>query len=75
MMSPNFGFYEDEVDEYSKVDISINGHRVCVEVRAEVDYDGLMDLCEALNPIVKKYDKDSYFEPVEPGIIAAWLDI
>lgn len=72
MMSPNFGFLEDEVNEYSFVDVYPEGR---VEVRAEVDYDGLMELVSALNPIIQKYDKDSYFEPVEPGIIEAYLHI
>ena len=72
MMSPNFGFLEDEVNEYSFVDVYPEGR---VEVRAEVDYDGLMELVSALNPIIQKYDKDSYFEPVEPGIIEAYLNI
>lgn len=65
------GFLEDEVEEYSVVEVDPSGK---VEVRAEVDYDGLMSLCDALNPIVQEYDKDSYFEPVEPGIIEAWID-
>ena len=72
MMSPNFGFLEDEVQEYSVVEVHPEGR---VEVRAEVDYDGLMELISALNPIIQKYDKDSYFEPVEPGIIEAYLHI
>lgn len=70
MMSPNFGFLEDEVQEYSFVDVYPEGR---VEVRAEVDYDGLMELVTALNPIIKKYNKNSYFEPVEPGIIEAYI--
>ena len=64
------GFSEDEVEEYSVVEVDPSGK---VEVRAEVDYDGLMSLCDALNPIVQRYDKDSYFEPVQPGIIQAWV--
>lgn len=70
MMSAEFGFTEDEVEEYSVVEVDPSGK---VEVRAEVDYDGLMTLCDALNPIVQRYDKDSYFEPVQPGIIRAWI--
>ena len=65
------GFPEDEVEEYSVVEVDPSGK---VEVRAEVDYDGLMSLCDALNPIVQRYDKDSYFEPVQPGIIQAWVN-
>lgn len=71
MMSAEFGFPEDEVEEYSVVEVDPSGK---VEVRAEVGYDGLMTLCDALNPIVQRYDKDSYFEPVQPGIIQAWIE-
>lgn len=71
MMSAEFGFPEDEVEEYSVVEVDPSGK---VEVRAEVGYDGLMTLCDALNPIVQRYDKDSYFEPVQPGIIQAWVE-
>ena len=71
MMSAEFGFPEDEVEEYSVVEVDPSGK---VEVRAEVDYDRLMTLCDALNPIVQRYDKDSYFEPVQPGIIRAWIE-
>lgn len=71
MMSAEFGFPEDEVEEYSVVEVDPSGK---VEVRAEVSYDGLMTLCDALNPIVQRYDKDSYFEPVQPGIIQAWIE-
>ena len=71
MMSAEFGFPEDEVEEYSVVEVDPSGK---VEVRAEVGYEGLMSLCDALNPIVQRYDKDSYFEPVQPGIIQAWIE-
>lgn len=70
MTSPSFGFEPEDVDDYSAVEVDPSGR---IEVRAEVDYDGLMDLCDALNPIVEQYDKHSYFEPVEPGIIEAYI--
>ena len=70
MTSPSFGFEPEEIDDYSAVEVDPSGR---IEVRAEVDYDGLMDLCDALNPIVEQYDKHSYFEPVEPGIIEAYI--
>ena len=73
MMSPNFGFEEDEIDEYSVVEVTEKDGMIKAEVRAELDYDGLMELISVLNPIVKKYNKDSYFEPVEPGIIEAYI--
>ena len=73
MMSPEFGFLEDEVDEYSVVEVSDENDRIKVEVRAEVGYEGLMTLCNALDPIIQKYDKDTYFEPVTSGIIDAYI--
>ena len=73
MMSPNFGFEEDEINEYSVVEVTEKDGSIKAEVRAELDYDGLMELTSVLNPIVKKYNKDSYFEPVEPGIIEAYI--
>lgn len=74
MIEPPFGFLPDEVDEYSVVEVTEEDGRIKAEVRAELDYDGLFELCEALNPIVEKYDADAYFEPVEPGIADAYVE-
>lgn len=74
MTSAPHGFYEDEVEEYSAVDVKMteDGY-IKAEIRAEVSYDGLMDLCAACDPIVQEYDPDAYFEPVSPGIISAYI--
>lgn len=71
------GFDEKEVRDYSRVDAyfdHLDGGHLIIEVGAEVSYDGLMELCDRLNPIVAFYDEESYFEPVTSGIISAWLD-
>ena len=79
--SDSFGFDEDEVNDYFFVDVTpteIGGNHqeaVRVEVRAEVSYDGLEKLMEALNPIIESYDSYAYFEPVEPGIIEAYVSV
>ena len=73
MMSPNFGFEEDEINEYSVVEVTEKDGSIKVEVRAELDYDGLIELCQALDPVVEKYDKNAYFEPFAPGIIDAYI--
>ena len=74
MTSAPHGFYEDEVEEYSAVDVKITEDGdIKAEIRAEVGYDGLMDLCAACDPIVQEYDPDAYFEPVCPGIISAYI--
>lgn len=72
--SEEFGFDEDEVDDYFYVNVKDLGDAIKVEVRAEVDYEGLEYLMNELNPIVYKYDKNSYFEPVTSGIIEAYIN-
>lgn len=70
----DLGFSPDEVNAYSSVELTEDEGRIRAELRAELNYDELIDLCEALNPIVEKYDKDAYFEPVEPGIAEAYIE-
>lgn len=74
--NPSLGFLEDEVDDYLFVDVSTPKEHpgyTKVEVRAELGYDGLCALGDALDPIVAKYDEDSYFEAEAPGILSAYL--
>lgn len=71
MMSTNFGYSESEVEEYSSV--TIEGCRVTV--RAEVSYSSLGEIMEALNPIIQKLDKNSYFDPERPGILIAVVEV
>ena len=65
--SYEFGFDENEVDDYffveaSATEIGEDHHEaIRVEVRAEVSYEGLEDLMEALNPIIETYDSYAYF--------------
>lgn len=79
--SPKFGFDENEVDDYFFVEVSAtkigedHHEAIRVEVRGEVSYEGLEDLMEALNPIIESYDSYAYFEPVEPGIIEAYVSV
>lgn len=75
MISTGWGFYEDEVDDYSGADIYLNndGYFV-VTVHAEVTYDGLVELMDALNPIVEKYDRDAYFDAETSGRCSAYID-
>ena len=79
--SDSFGFDENEVNDYFFVDVTPteigedHHEAVRVEVRAEVSYEGLEELMEALNPIIESYDSYAYFEPVEPGIIEAYVSV
>lgn len=71
------GFSKSEINDYCVIDFDdfqdSTGYGYKIEVRAEVDYNDLTRLCELLDPIVKLYDEGSYFEPVNPGIIEAYL--
>lgn len=79
MTLPDFGFSEDDINDYLFIDTDHhsdeNGDEFfIIEVRAEVSYDGLMKLCDELNPIVQKVDRYAYFEPVTSGIIECWIE-
>ena len=71
-----YGFDESEAKQYSRVDASIKDNQYGrIEIGCELDYDGLMRVCQALDPIVQAYDPDSYFEPVDSGIAEAWVTL
>ncbi len=71
-----YGFDEKEAKQYSRVDASIEDNQYGrIEIGCELDYDGLMRVCQELDPIVQSYDPDSYFEPVDSGIAEAWINL
>lgn len=72
MTSPEFGF-EDDYDEYSTVEVYDKDEYYEIEVRAEVSYDSMMSMADALDPIIEKYDKDAYFDMVTSGIMSAYV--
>lgn len=73
LKSPSYGFPLSEIDDILFIDISTDEYGLRVEVRAELSYDGMCGLKEKLDPIVQEYDKDSYFDMDEPGIMSAYL--
>lgn len=75
MSSPNFGFSRDEAIDYSRVDIRFDDdeNRIEVEVGAEVDYDGLMQVAQDLDPIIQSYDKAAYFDAEDAGLLIAFI--
>lgn len=70
-----YGFDESEAKQYSRVDASIDDQYGRIEIGCELDYDGLIRVCQELDPIVQAYDPDSYFEPVDSGIAEAWVNL
>ena len=74
MTSYEFGFSDDDATYYSAVDtFSTNDNMICIEIRAEVDYEGLWALKEVCDPIVQKYYPDAYFDMVTAGIMQAYV--
>lgn len=45
-----------------------------IEVRAELGYNSMTKLADHLDKIVQKYDKEAYFEQVEPGIMQVYFN-
>ena len=66
--------YEPDALDWAFVEITKEEGRTRIEVRAELDYNGMWALSDALDPIVQKYDKDAYFEQEQPGIMTAYIE-
>lgn len=75
LQTPEYGFPFDEIANMLFVDIKKDSIGLRVEVRAELSYDGMWGLKEKLDPIVQKYDEDSYFDMDDPGIMSAYITI
>lgn len=75
MTRRDFGFPEEEVDQYTYIDIENTLDGVRVEVRAELSYDGMVKLAEALDEIVSAYDEYAYFDQVTSGIMEAYIRV
>lgn len=74
MTSPEFGFESDEVADYIRVAAKLENDWIVIEIGAEVDFDGLSEICEKLTKVIADYDPEAYFEPVDPGIAEAYLN-
>lgn len=66
----------NDIDELLVVETSVEDDgRIYVGVRAELSYDGMSDLADALNPVLEEYDKYAYFDMEQPGIMNAYIDV
>lgn len=69
------GFESSDIKDYFFLDIEdTSNNMVRIEVRAELSYDGLVDLGDKLDKVIELYDSYAYFEPVQPGITEAYID-
>lgn len=79
---PEWG-YEDleQIDDLVGLVIEVEDYKgdydndFVAEIRGEFTYDELEDIGDSLNPIVQKYDKEAYFEPVTSGITRAYITL
>lgn len=76
--TPKWGFESDkEIDDYINPIFAVSEDPktgdIEVQVRAELDYDNLMELADVLNKVVEKYDRNSYFDAEQPGILCAFI--
>lgn len=76
--TPKWGFESDkEIADYINPIFAVSEDPktgdIEVQVRAELDYDNLMELADVLNKVVEKYDRNSYFDAEQPGIISAFI--
>lgn len=66
--------YNDIIGDYLVIDIEPQNGRTRVEVRAELGYNSMDKIADALNPIVQRIDKDAYFDHDTSGIISAYVN-
>lgn len=64
----------DDLLDYTHIDTKEEDEGIMVYVRTELSYDQMMELAEILNKVVQKFDSLSYFEPLQPGIMQAYIE-
>lgn len=69
------GWDMSDVADYFVVDVQeVEPGVIRAEIRGELEYEQLSELCSQLDRVIEvKFDKDAYFEPVEPGIAEAFI--
>lgn len=82
LTKPKWGFENiKEIDDLLGLVIEVNDYKgdydndFVAEIRGEFTYDELEDVGDILDPIVQKYDKEAYFEPVTSGITRAYIKL
>lgn len=69
------GWEMSDIADYFVVDVQeVKPGVIRAEIRGELEYEQLSELCNQLDKVIAvKFDKDAYFEPVEPGIAEAFI--
>lgn len=71
----NEGWDMNDIADYFVTEVQqVEPGVIKAEIRGELEYEQLSELCSQLDKVVAvKFDKDAYFEPVEPGIAEAFI--
>lgn len=69
------GWDMTDIADYFVADVQeVEPGVIRAEIRGELGYEQLSELCSQLDKVIAvKFDKDAYFEPVEPGIAEAFI--
>lgn len=67
----SLGYTLSDIVDYLTIDIENTKSYYKVYVYAELDFDDMRELADQIDPIVQRYDKNSYFDNVDPGIMVA----
>ena len=74
VMSDDFGFDAEDAEYYSRVTIrpfEDDDNYIMVEVGTEIDFEGQVMLCTALDEVIEKFDPESYFDMEDIGLSVA----
>lgn len=71
------GWNLNDIADYFICDVEqTEDNRIHVEIRAELEYEDMDKLMEVLDRVINvKFDKDAYFDMVQPGIAEAYIRI
>ncbi len=82
LQEPEYGYSPETAAKWSRVETDIKHDTddqgssytaIYFEIGAELDYEGMSELLDKLNPIVQKLDSDAYFELEDPGISTCYI--
>ena len=71
-----FGWDFNDISDMFFIDVdTTSDNRIKVEIRAELDYDDMIRLCNSLNDTLEPYDENAYFDMVDSGIAEAYVNL
>lgn len=71
-----FGWDLNDIADMFFIDVdTTSDDRIRVEIRAELDYDDMIGLCNSLDDVLESYDENAYFDMVDSGIAEAYVNL